>query len=323
MKRILLFATALFLGANTMAQTADFETQLPGSDTAWFGQPTQGYETFNSGLFVFENEYDTTYNSWSGWSYTNITDNTTPGYANQFGNITGSGESSSQFGMFYQSFTGNHKTFISNNGNPINLSGTYVTNATYAYYSMLNGDFFATQFGDTSNSAGGEDWFLLTIYGLGSDSLHTGDSVNFYLADYRFADSTQDYIINTWEWVDLTSLGSVYGLDYKLTSSDNGQWGMNTPAYFAMDNLTVDFTDVAEHTTNIVSIYPNPTNGVLNINTSNNSLIKLFNINGKLINTTIAQSSVTIFDLSNLENGIYFIQVENNGIITTQKVVKQ
>ena len=28
-----------------------------------------------------------------------------------------------------------------------------------------------------------------------------------------------------------------YGLDFGLISSDNGEWGMNTPAYFAMDNL--------------------------------------------------------------------------------------
>jgi hypothetical protein len=58
--------------------------------------------------------------------------------------------------------------------------------------------------------------------------------VDFYLADYR---SDEDYIINAWTWVDLTGLGAVYGLEFSLSSSDNSDYGMNTPAYFAMDNL--------------------------------------------------------------------------------------
>jgi len=329
MKRILLFATALTLGANTMAQTADFETQLPSTDTAWFGQPTQGLETFNSGLFTFENEYNSNYGSWSGWSYTNVTDNTTPGYANQFGNITGSGESSSQFGMFFQSFTGKHRTFVSNNGSPVNLSGTYITNSTYAYLSMLNGDSFAKQFGSPNDASGnpdgtnGEDWFLLTIYGLGSDSLHTGDSINFYLADYRFADNTQDYIVNTWEWVDLSSLGAVYGLDYKLTSSDNGQYGMNTPAYFTMDNLTVDFSGIVENSNSHFSVYPNPTTGLLNINIEANSKVDLYTTNGQLIKTITSNSNQLQWDLTDLSNGIYFIQVEKEDVISIQKIIKQ
>ncbi len=322
MKRILLFATALFLGANTMAQTADFETQLPGADTAWFGQPTDGYETFNTGMFNFENEYNSNWGSWSGWSYTNSTDNTTAGYTNQFGNITGSGESSNQFGVFFQSMTGKQRLFT-DNGNAVNLSGAYFTNTTYAYLSMLNGDLFATQFGDTTNAAGGADWFLLTIYALDMDSLYTGDSVNFYLADYRFTDNTQDYIVNTWEWVDLSSLGAVYGLDFKLTSSDNGQFGMNTPAYFAMDNLTVDFSAVEENVINDFSVYPNPTTGNLNIKVAENSKVTLYDITGQLIKTKVSNSSVLNWDISDLNNGIYFVTVENNGIVTTRKVVKQ
>jgi len=323
MKRILLFATALVLGANTMAQNADFELPLSGSDTAWFGQTTtnaSGDTTFTNGYFTFENNYNSAWGSWSGWAYSNDTDVSTSGYTNQFGNITGSGESSTQFGVFFQSFTGKNRIFTNT---PVNLSGAYFTNTTYAYFSMLNGDSFATQFGDTSNASGGADWFLLTIYALDSDTLHTGDSVNFYLADYRFTDNTQDYIINTWEWVDLSSLGTVSGLDFKLTSSDVGQFGMNTPAYFAMDNLTIDFANINDNNFSTQSIYPNPTTGILSVNTNENSTISIFNINGQLIRSVKTQNSTTTLDLSDLDNGIYFIQVENKGVITTQKVVKQ
>jgi hypothetical protein len=31
------------------------------------------------------------------------------------------------------------------------------------------------------------------------------DSIEFYLADFRFANNSQDYILKTWEYLDLTS----------------------------------------------------------------------------------------------------------------------
>ncbi len=65
------------------------------------------------------------------------------------------------------------------------------------------------------------------------------DTIEYYLADYRFDESEKDYIIKTWQWVDLSSLGKVDSLMFGLESSDNGDWGMNTPAYFCMDDLTV------------------------------------------------------------------------------------
>jgi len=65
-------------------------------------------------------------------------------------------------------------------------------------------------------------------------------SEDFYLADYRVPSSVaQPYVISQWTTVDLTPLGNATSLEFALTSSDVGQFGMNTPAYFAMDNLTL------------------------------------------------------------------------------------
>ena len=94
----------------------------------------------------------------------------------------------------------------------------------------------AKKFGGASGDD--PDWFVLTIIGKDSQGLVT-DTVDFYLADYTFADNNQDYIVDTWEYVDLTSLGAVESLEFTLSSSDVGQWGMNTPGYFAMDNLII------------------------------------------------------------------------------------
>ena len=64
------------------------------------------------------------------------------------------------------------------------------------------------------------------------------DSVDFYLADYRFADNSEDYIVKDWTFVSLEALGDVDSLLFSLTSTDNdSMFGMNTPAYFCMDNF--------------------------------------------------------------------------------------
>ncbi|HDM77155.1 MAG TPA: DUF4465 domain-containing protein, partial [Deltaproteobacteria bacterium] len=117
---------------------------------------------------------------------------------------------------------------------PREITGAYFTNTTYAYLSMRDGDAFAKKFGGDSGSD--PDWFKLTITGIGESGSKTGE-VDFYLADYRFDDNSKDYIVDKWTWVDLSSLGEVVALQFALSSSDSGEWGMNTPAYFAMDDL--------------------------------------------------------------------------------------
>ncbi|MFM7184787.1 MAG: DUF4465 domain-containing protein, partial [Planctomycetota bacterium] len=43
----------------------------------------------------------------------------------------------------------------------------------------------------------------------------------------------------TWDWFDLSSLGTVDRIEFSFDGSDKGIFGLNTPAYFAMDDLTV------------------------------------------------------------------------------------
>ena len=114
------------------------------------------------------------------------------------------------------------------------ISGVYVTNTTWAALSMKDGDAFAKQFG--GDSGNDEDWFKLTCKGITKDGTYT-DVYDFYLADFRFSDNAQDYILEEWTWLDLSGLGDIVGLEFSLSSSDTGGYGMNTPAYFAIDDL--------------------------------------------------------------------------------------
>ena len=58
-----------------------------------------------------------------------------------------------------------------------------------------------------------------------------------YLADYRFANNEEDYVLNTWEWFDLSPLGNVATISFSLSSSRGSGYNMITPAYFCMDNF--------------------------------------------------------------------------------------
>ncbi|BAZ50560.1 DUF4465 domain-containing protein [Nostoc ellipsosporum NOK] len=102
---------------------------------------------------------------------------------------------------------------------------------------MLNGDQFAKKFGGVSGND--PDFFRLTITGLDAANATVGN-VDFYLADYRFSDNSQDYIVDQWELVDLSSLTGATKLSFSLTSSDNSRFGPNTPLYFALDNLILN-----------------------------------------------------------------------------------
>ena len=99
---------------------------------------------------------------------------------------------------------------------------------------MRDGDGFAKKFGGVSGND--PDFLKLTITGF-NGAAATG-SVDFFLADYRFANNAQDYIVKAWTFVDLSSLGAVTRLGFDLTSTDNGPFGMNTPGYVAIDTLT-------------------------------------------------------------------------------------
>lgn len=174
--------------------------------------------------------------SWAGFTYSDVNDTNTAGYSNQFA-VYGDGRDYSDSGVYgigyIDSFNMINPTVSF--ASAVTVNGCFVNNTTYAALDMLYGSGFSKKFGGATGAD--EDWFKLSIEGFDTGNSSQG-SVDFYLADFRSADSGEDYILADWVWVDLDSLGSdVRSLKFSLSSSDNGEWGMNTPAYFAIDNL--------------------------------------------------------------------------------------
>jgi hypothetical protein len=230
-------AVLAVLAGGAAAGTADFDDLSLGADSYWNGGPAPGNHTFASGGATFNNFFDDTYGPyWCGWAYSNQSDTTTPGYLNQYSAITGAAHSGSNYAVGYMdTWYGITSTLVF--PAPVGLDSAWFTNTTYPYLIMRDGDpnMMAKQFGGPTGND--PDWFLLTITGKDAAGQTTG-TVNFYLADYRFADHAQDYLVNQWTQVDLSPLGAVKSVEFTLDSSDSSPWGLNTPAYFAMDTLT-------------------------------------------------------------------------------------
>ncbi|MFO7668133.1 MAG: DUF4465 domain-containing protein [Bacteroidales bacterium] len=241
---------------------SDFEDLTLDPESYWNGSDGSG--SFSTGPARFHNDFNMDYFSWSGWAHSNTSDRTTTGYMNQYSAITGAGFAS---GEALRGIYG-----ISSMYGPVVIDfpekayapeGFFVTNSTYTTLSMEQGDWLAKQFGGTDGTD--PDFLKLMIWGF--DHSASTDTLEYYLADFRFEEPGKDYMIKTWQWVDLSSFGKVDSLMFGLESSDQGEWGMNTPAYFCMDNLCLN-PDAAPYVANPVAdlvIYSDGTDTVIDI----------------------------------------------------------
>ncbi len=183
---------------------------------------------YTSGGVFFQNDYNAAWGSFSGFAASTTTDATTPGFGNQFSNITGSGAGgSSGFGVAYF----DARIILPA---PQIVLGAQFTNTTYTALSMRDGDAFSKRFGGTTGSD--PDFFRLLVEGIDDVGGSTG-IVELMLADYRFGDAADDFILDEWVFLDLSGLGAVRELRFGFESSDVGAFGINTPVYFAIDDL--------------------------------------------------------------------------------------
>ena len=323
MKKINYLLTILSISVGSLfaqQNVGDFENLTLSSESYWDGSDMSGLHNnsvfttnFSSGDYNFSNSYDTTWGAasgyWSsGWAYSNMTDSTTSGFTNQYSAKPGGGH---PIGGANYAIGKPNSTIVFNNPNGLSIN---ITNSTYAANSMRDGDAFAKKFTNAD-----QDYFKLHIYGYSNGSI--ADSTEFYLADFTHADSTLDYIVTDWQYVELLP-GPYDSVSFDLSSSDVGAFGMNTPAYFCIDN--VGNFPLSSNTINqeTINIYPNPSSDFIYINSkdSDNYTISLFNILGEII--IDKKINLQQLNLSNLPNGQYFLKIESESGIINEKILK-
>jgi hypothetical protein len=138
--------------------------------------------------------------------------------------------------------------------------------------------------------------------------------------------------------------------------ADNYEWfldgntlGNNTPQHFPTANgcyqvkitdnngcsavsdtvcIQLSITDVVNISTADITLYPNPVTDLLFIGTGGkfvNGFIQCLDVTGKLLITAPLNENQNFIDISNINNGLYFITITDlyGHILTTKKIVKQ
>ena len=184
------------------------------------------------------------------------------------------------------------------------LFGMNITNTTFAFNSMAIGDDFGRKF-----SYENRDSFILNIFAYSKGILQ--EEIRVILADFRSINPNEQFILDTWQYVGFKF--NPDSISFKLLSSDNGGFGMNTPAYFAVDQIQIAYgVSTEKYKMNNLHIYPNPaTSNFILPNALENGELSIFDITGKRVmhNPSISQLNVSI---DNLQPGIYFVEVRHN-----------
>ena len=230
MRKIFSLFLALFMATLAFAQEpATFEDVPLGSGGIW--QPPIGENEMPSGGWLFTNNTQNGY--WGGFTASNRTDLNQTGLNAQYTAAPGCGyDGSSQYAVAYT--MGVQTDVYATDGQLHTVTGCYVTNNLWTYEDMVQGGYGEPPYGGTTGND--PDWFKVTATGKNANGQTVG-TLDFYLADLRFANNEEDYILNTWEWFDLSPLGNVASISFSLSSSRGSGYNMITPAYFCMDNF--------------------------------------------------------------------------------------
>ncbi len=235
--KFLFFAFAAFLvfffssceKDKTEKDNITFESFDLGAEGYYNGSDQGG--DFRIGNAIFSNSYNPDFQSWSGFAVSNHTDTETRGVENQYSAIAGNGADGSEKYAVLYTWSSDTIEFIT----PERITNISVCNSTYAYYAMLEGDDYSKQFG--GNSGDDPDYFNLLMQGL-DEARRPVFNATLTMADYRFTNNAEDYIANNWTDLDLSEAGYVKYLVFSFESSDTGEYGINTPTYVCIDNIT-------------------------------------------------------------------------------------
>ena len=240
MKRIFYAASLVALMGATVAnaqETTDvvvgFENQVLNEQGFWCGDTNgtakdNGYGgttyacVYEEGAAQFNTSYSVSY--WSGFAVSSRTETdfqqgaylTPDDTPDQFNNIAGKAYDGSNFCVI--TTYGETVDFTA----PAQLKGFWFVNSAYTAEVIKNGNAYAHKFEAT-------DWLTCTVTGTQADG--TTKTVDIKLAE------NGDYV-KEWQFADLSALGTVSSLSFSFSGSDSGDWGVNTPAYICIDNLT-------------------------------------------------------------------------------------
>lgn len=102
-------------------------------------------------------------------------------------------------------------------------------------------------------------------------------------------------------------------------------WVQDNETHYVLQSESSDLTTGVESAVDKnLRIYPNPSDNFLFINSTSVGIVKIHDINGKLIKELNLNNGCTTIDISDLQKGVYFLQkITNNYSVESFKLIKK
>tara|TARA_B100000902_G_scaffold114858_1_gene115827 strand:+ start:192 stop:2111 length:1920 start_codon:yes stop_codon:yes gene_type:complete len=119
------------------------------------------------------------------------------------------------------------------------------------------------------------------------------------------------------------SLYDEFGLSTQSAGTPTWYYISATPMVRMNFDPSSATTSLHENKTNILNVYPNPSNGLLNINQSANDIcnLSITNLIGQVVYKDIINNVKNIIDLSHLDKGVYLIEINDNRTIFSKRLI--
>jgi hypothetical protein len=157
---------------------------------------------------------------------------------------------------------------------------------------------------------GGSNWSL-----VGGESPFFSNNLN----GVHFTDALTGYIVGNSGGVYKTTNGGAY---WSLVGGESPFFSNNLNGVHFINSVT-DVIEFSEE--NILSIYPNPAQGVINVKSDNQHIDEGYTISdytGRVVSTGKINSQITIIELKDLSGGIYVFSYGEN-VKRTIRLIKQ
>lgn len=209
--------------------------------------------------------------------------------------------------------------------------------------------------------AEGEKYPILKVEGTLTDEVFTISEITYrdiyhqsldpafyvgFVADTTVGYTTDIFTLMDTSLLDGLRIWSILPVDFAYVNgtdnmSENAEVQFSAPGYYSVS--MTKYTSYGNHTetktdyiyvmyeesindpgvNNIIQIYPNPTEGILNVSIQDNKelvSVTLYDTKGQEISNYLMQHSGTI-DISDLQQGIYFIQYKTNRLTGFHRVM--
>ena len=124
----------------------------------------------------------------------------------------------------------------------------------------------------------------------------------------------------------LTDSGNDGQYFVRLRDSDNDIMALNASSSFFGTNVIGNFRlngvlSVGDNALDTVALYPNPTNTMVTIANAENAQFTIYDVLGKVILSDTSVSNSHLVNVSNLERGTYFVNIEKEGQSLVKKLI--